>query len=469
MARGGAVRYRILGPVEVIDGDRAIDLGGAQRRAVLAQLVVAGRRVVSTDALTTGIWGDRPPPTATKSIQVHISKLRAALPGGDLHTRSPGYLLDADPTVTDLGVFEGAVEEGQARRSVGDLAGAIASWDAARALWRGDPLADVAEHPFVAPVAARLLALHDRLVEDHLEAMLDLGRHHEAVVEAEALVDADPRRERRWGLLMTALHRCDRQAEALEAYSRARRQLIDSSGIEPGPELRRLEQAILTHDLPAPTPVAPRAPAAPEPAAFSARRRAVLSAPPRLVGRAAELSVLTEALLAAERGDVRAVAVCGDEGLGKSALVGSFARGVDTRADVVAGRCQPHTAVPYGPWIELARQLESKPLLDLIEGGRREESHERTRLATLEEAAAMLRVQAFERPLVLVLDDLHWSDEATIDVLVHVVVELAGSPVLVVACWRDREIGPGHPVHRLIEGPRPQRRRHGGARCPRRR
>jgi YVTN family beta-propeller protein len=230
--------------MEVEAGDRLLDLGGSKQRGVLAMLVLRAGNVVSTDALIDGLWDERPPATAAKSLQVYVSRLRKSLGEDAIVTRSPGYLLAAVPEQVDLGRFERLVEE--ARRE--DPTDAAAKLKAALALWRGSALADVAEEPFAQAEIARLEEQRLAALEDRIDADLALGRHASVVAELEGLVHTHPYRERLRGQLMLALYRSGRQADALGAYRDARSALAEQLGLEPGHDLKGLERRILTQD-----------------------------------------------------------------------------------------------------------------------------------------------------------------------------------------------------------------------------
>jgi DNA-binding SARP family transcriptional activator len=238
------MEFRLLGPLEVAEHDRTVALGGVKQRSLLAVLLLHANQVVSADRLIDELWGDSPPPTAAKSIQVHVSRLRKELGDGRLATRAPGYVMYVDPSELDLARFE---------RLVGEAAGADSGSAAqklreALALWRGPALADLAYEPFAQTEITRLEELRLAVVEQRIDADLAGGRHSELVGELEALVAAHPLRERLRCQLMLALYRSGRQAEALEAYRRAHRELSDGLGLEPSEELKQLEQAILRHD-----------------------------------------------------------------------------------------------------------------------------------------------------------------------------------------------------------------------------
>ena len=247
--------FRILGPLEAESGGRALRLGGAKPRAVLAMLLLNANEVVSRDRLIEGLWGDRPPETARTAVQAHVSQLRKVLQhpeNGDgrqlLVTRRPGYLIQLDPEELDLLRFERLAREGRAAMAAGDPTAASEKLAAALSLWRGDPLADLQSAPFSRLESARLEELRLAAQEDRIEAQLALGRHADVVPELETLLARHPPRERLRGQLMLALYRCGRRSAALETYQVGRRQLSDELGREPGETLQQLERAILNHD-----------------------------------------------------------------------------------------------------------------------------------------------------------------------------------------------------------------------------
>jgi YVTN family beta-propeller protein len=238
------MEFRVLGELEVLAGDRPLELGGAKQRSVLSMLVLQAGNVVSTDTLIDGLWGERPPATAAKSLQVYVSRLRKALGENAIVTRPPGYLLDATPEQVDVGRFERLVEE--AKREA--PAAAAATFRHALGLWRGSALADLAEEPFARAEIARLDEQRLAALENRIDADLALGRHSSVVAELEGLVRTHPYRERLRGQLMLALYRSGRQADALDAYRDARTALAEQLGLEPGHDLKDLERRILSQD-----------------------------------------------------------------------------------------------------------------------------------------------------------------------------------------------------------------------------
>ena len=250
------LEFRILGPLEVLDSGAPVRLGGPRQRAVLAILLLSAGRVVSIDRLVDLLYGGEPPATALTQVQRQISDLRKVL-GPAIETRAPGYLVR--PGSLDLTHFERLAEEAASALAHGERERAAAGLREALALWRGPALADLAYEPFAAAPAARLEELRLTCLEQRVEAELGLGEHRRLVGELEALVEDHPTHERFRAQLMTALYRSGRQEDALAAYRALRRELVDAFGIEPTPELVRLEQAILAQDPSLDAPTAPPA------------------------------------------------------------------------------------------------------------------------------------------------------------------------------------------------------------------
>ena len=255
-AEGPRVEFRLLGPLEVLLGGQPIELGGAKPRALLADLLLHLGQVVSADRLIDDLWGEQPPETAGHAVEVYVSQLRKALdparrdghPRRILVTSQPGYLLDVKPEQVDVHRFRRLVDDGRGAVLERDHARGAVVLREALALWRGPAIADFTYEPFAQADIAQLEELRLGALEERIEAELALGRHANLVGELEALVAAEPLRERPRAQLMLALYRSGRQADALAAYQAARRLLVDELGIEPGPELRELESAILRQD-----------------------------------------------------------------------------------------------------------------------------------------------------------------------------------------------------------------------------
>jgi DNA-binding SARP family transcriptional activator len=238
------MEFRILGPLEAWDDRRQIELGGSKRRAVLAFLVLHANEVVGRDRLIDELWGEQAPRNASAALHSHVSRLRKQLGPDVLATRAWGYIVRTEPGEIDLERFQRLVDDAEplpARERAEKLREALA-------LWRGGPLEDLAFEPALARDVARLEELRLAVLENRIDADLEAGYRNDITGELEALIAEHPLRERLRGQLILALYRGGRQAEALEVYRETRRVLADELGLEPSPELRELERAILRQD-----------------------------------------------------------------------------------------------------------------------------------------------------------------------------------------------------------------------------
>lgn len=462
--------YRVLGPIEVHDGERLVDVGPRMPRAVLAVLLLQPGRVVSLDRLIDQLWGDEPPAAATGALQVYVSNLRRALepdrpkrtPPAVLVTQPPGYALRIDPQAVDAVRFETLLTTGRSQFASGDGAAASQSLRDGLALWRGPAYADLAFEPFVQPEIARLAELRACAAEELMEIRLSLGEHAAAVAELERLAEEDPLRERRWELLALALYRSARQAEALRVLQHARRILADELGIDPGLSLRRLEDDILQQSpalersvAPAPAPVVAASTASEEPSSESA-----------FVGRDDELALLGACLDAVAAGSGRAVLIAGEPGIGKTSLAEEMTALAAARGMQVAwGRCHEGQAAPaFWPWIQIVRTLaDSAPpaaveqalvtgaeeLAQLVPDIKERAGRPLEPLVLLDPEASrtrlydalvgfVLRLSAVT-PTVLVVDDLHWADVPSHQLVQLLASRLSSAPLLLVCTYRDLE------------------------------
>jgi predicted ATPase/DNA-binding SARP family transcriptional activator len=251
------LEIRLLGPFEVLAGGAVADVGGSKRQALLAMLALNGGRVVRVDALVEGLWGDDLPAAPRNALHHHVARLRAALGQGSIMGSGDGYAL-GDASVDALR-FEEQLGETRAALREGDVHAANDSVASALELWRGGALQALGDTAWFSAEARRLESLRVDLLEEQFEVALALGEHREVVPALRTTLQENPFRERVWAQLMLALYRSGRQADALETFQEARRVLAEALGLEPGPELRHLQDAILAHD-PAISvvPVAPR-------------------------------------------------------------------------------------------------------------------------------------------------------------------------------------------------------------------
>ena len=304
------MELRILGPLEVLDDDGApVDVGGSRPRTLLIDLALAQGHPVPADQLLEDVWsGERIP--ARNNLQVHVSRLRRALGEDRIATRGGGYALDLPRDALDAARFDRLSAEGRAALHAGDAEAAATVLRDALALWRGAALVDFADDAFARPVITRLEESRLTAIEDRVDADLLLGRHSELIGELEALVQEYPLRERLWAQLMTALYRAGRQADALRAYQRARTVLAEQLGIDPGPALRQVEEAVLAQDSSLASPPLPpavdaaRAPSTNLPAATTV-----------LIGRETEIDATVTLVR-----EHRVATIVGAGGVGKTRL-----------------------------------------------------------------------------------------------------------------------------------------------------
>jgi DNA-binding SARP family transcriptional activator len=450
------MQFQILGPLRVTDDDdREITLGGAKPAAVLAMLLLHPNEVVSADRLIEDLWEGELPPTAAKTLQVHISRLRRVFgPDGPIKTARSGYVLEADPQQIDARRFESLVADGSAALAEGAHAKASTRLRSALALWRGPALSDFAYASFAQDEIARLDALRTVAREQAVEAELALGRHTELIPELKALVKRHPLSEHLRAQLMLALYRSGRQAEALGVYRAARRVLVDQLGIEPGEELRELERAVLAQDdqLAAPVPQ-------------QKRERPDRAQRGTLVGYERELAGLEDVLEQALAGRGHLALVAGEPGIGKSRLVDELAAVATARgAQVVWGRARNGGGAPaYWPWIQVLRGLiadrdvqtlrmaagsgaadliqlapELRELLPDVEAAEARDAED-SRFRLFDATARFLERAAASRPIVVVLDDLHAADRSTLALLEFAAPAVLDARVLIVGTYRDTQ------------------------------
>ncbi|MEH3140447.1 MAG: BTAD domain-containing putative transcriptional regulator [Mycobacterium kyogaense] len=445
------MQYRLLGPLEVADGNTPVDIGPPKQRVVLAMLALAAGRVVSVDRLVDAVWGDDVPASATASLQAYVSNLRRALRGGSAETqmaspivrRPPGYVLDVDPNSVDLAVFTGACHRAGAAIETEDWETAAGAADTALGLIRGTLLHDMADAPWLRDEAARFAELRIECVANKVVALLALGKVAAAVTESAALRTLDPFADRGCRLQMLALYRAGRTADALDTYARHAQRLDDELGLEPGRELRELQTAVLRQ---APELAGwPRqaewtgATTIPVPAAASHDVVPAAEVPARspLVGRRRELSRVGEVLARVSAGATRWLVLSGPPGIGKTRLaeeVGAMAAAGG--GDVVWVNCPDERATPpWWPMRQLVRALGADP-----DDALRVPPHadpDTARFLVYERVQSLL--EDAQRPLTVVVDDVQWADTASASCLAYIASALRDRRVLVVLTVRDGE------------------------------
>ncbi|MCW2880626.1 MAG: transcriptional regulator, family [Sphaerisporangium sp.] len=449
-----AVTFRVLGPLEAADERGPLALKGPRHRAVLARLMIAEGRLVPVDRLVEDLW-ETPPQGAVAAIRTFVSALRQALEPGRpprqparlLVTAPPGYALRAAPDAVDAWRFESTVAQSGPLLAAGQAREVLARLEGALALWRGPAYAELTAYPWARGEIDRLDGLRLLAVERRAEALLQLGWAVDAVPDLEAHAVAHPLRENAWRQLALALYRSGQQGDALSALRRAREALVTELGVDPGPELRRLEADILAQ---APH-LTPRAQAVVTVRSDLPQETAALREPASrpFVGRGQELELLEQAAAAAARhGETRLALISGDAGAGKTALAETFTQRLAARGWTTAwGRSPEHDGAPAAwPWTQIANtlaaagtgpdgsstQMDSAPAADPAAA----------RFRALREAASLLASVAGRHPVLLVFDDLHRAGEETQELLTTLVTEAIPGSVLLIGTYRTGEISP---------------------------
>ncbi|MFF3644003.1 BTAD domain-containing putative transcriptional regulator [Streptomyces sp. NPDC002564] len=310
-----ASRFSVLGPVRAWHGSEQLSTGSPQQRALLAALLLRDGRTATASELIDALWGEEPPSQALAAVRTYASRLRKVLPPGVLVSESGGYAVRIAEGALDLAAAEDLWSSAEKARGTGDLCQARALVNQALDLWDGEPLAGV-PGPYADTQRARLDEWRLQLVESRLDMDLEQGCHAESVSELTALTAAHPLRERLRELLMLALYRSGRQAEALAVYADTRRLLADELGVDPRPGLKELQHRILQAD---PALAEPSAPAQ-EPTSSPVRPAQLPATVPDFTGRASFVDELSDILSTAE-GRVMAVsALAGIGGVGKTTL-----------------------------------------------------------------------------------------------------------------------------------------------------
>jgi DNA-binding SARP family transcriptional activator len=455
MRHGG---FGILGPLEVRDHrGRAVPLGGQKPRELLALFLLNHGQTVSVDRLVAHLWGESPSHGAAITLRTHIGRVRKVIHDADtqaaLVNHLRGYRLEIDAPSLDSEKFEALVSDGQRAITEHRLTQAVALLGEGLNLWRGEVLEDLGPPDFATTAATRLNELRLVAWEHQMDSQLATGQHAEAISRLQQLVEEHPFRERYTAQLMLALYRSGRQAEALATFASARRRLAEELGLDPGPDLRQLETSMLRQEpsleQSAPVPVtlgADRMGSGPGGELVDAPSGRIMSsdlsrqAPghPDLLERASVLELLSGAYTDASASG-RFIWLTGEAGVGKTSVLRAFARELD--APVWSGYCDPLTTPrPLGP------------LLDLAEGPI-PELHQTLAAGAKPFATFGLLLKAMQRqpvPPVLVLEDVHWADDATLDLMRFLTRRLSGTSGLIIASLRDHESGVPPELVRLV-------------------
>ena len=455
------LRLQVLGELAATRDGAVVDLGGRRQRAVLAALVVSRDQVVPAARLADWVWGDHAPADSTGAIQAYVSHLRRRLQpevgarqrDGVIASTGAGYVLRLGPQTVDAWCFE---------RAVGDAAtlpppDAVRSLEEALSLWRGAPYAEYAGEAWVEAETVRLTELRAVARERLLDARLQLGDASVLVGDLEALVSEDPLREERWRLLVLALYRAQRQADALAALRRARSTLAEELGVDPGPGLRSLEAQVLAQspELDAPAPASRLATADRE-----RDEGAVVSLD--LVDRDKETAVLRRMVDDLAAGGSGCILIEGPAGIGKSRLLLEAARlATNSGARMLSARgSQLERSFAFGAVRQLFEPCIGDPVRrdtlmvgpaagasSVFDGALGDTLVQQGGFAVLHGLYWTTVNLASEGPLVIWVDDVQWCDSASIRYLAYLVKRIEGLPVLLVLALRT---GEQHPDDALL-------------------
>ena len=447
----GVVRAGLLGPLEVTRAGRRVEPTSPKQRALLIDLLVHRGGAVSRDRLIDDLWGEQPPATASGVVQSYVSQLRRALGSEVVRTVGQGYAVDPARIALDVADLEAHLKRARVARTAGNTALVREAATEALALWRGEPLADVAFESFAQAEIARLRELRAVSLELALEAEIGSGGHRQAVAGLEAAVADHPLQERLWWLLMLALYRSGRQADALRAFQRARAILADEHGLDPGGALRELERAVLDQRPELDDLLLPAAPP----------RRPVRGSRPRvsLLGRTEEWSAI-EAFLGSDDSG-RLLVLLGEPGIGKTRLLEeTHVHAGAAGGTVVAGRgFEAERGRPYGAWVDA---LRGAPLPDLDEPLRAALAPLLPELADhpvelddpnrlYDAVVRVLAHLAAKGPVAVLLDDLHWLDEPSVALVHFAIRHLAHADVSFLATARPAELADNLACTRMLQ------------------
>jgi DNA-binding SARP family transcriptional activator len=424
-----AVEFRLLGDVEARIGGHAVDIGHARQRCVLAALLIEPNRPVSAEILLDHAWADRRPHHSRNALSGYVSRLRHTFTAAEqvrIARQPGGYVIAVEPMAVDLHRFRYLIGRARQTESAPE---ANTLYEQALRLWRGDAFTNL-DTPWINALRESLAAERLAAELDHIDIRLRLRHHTELVSELSARVAAHPFDERLASQYVLALYRCGRQADALTHYEHLRRGLADTLGIDPSPPSQKLHHQILVADpalsIPTTGPPAP-----------SDRAR---SGTPTGSRSLAELD--------ASLADERMVLVTGEAGTGKSTLVQQFVERHQSYVRFLVGLCDPVTPpLTLAPLRDIAGQVGGPLAARLAAGATREEIF----------AAFLDELATHHGPQVVVVEDAHWADKSTVDLLVVLGRRLNRLHATLVVTYRDDELGRDHPLRIPLDGvPRSQ-------------
>ena len=480
--------FSILGPLSVSSELEHLAIGGARRRAILARLLVERSHSVPLGRLAEDAWDGGPPTGAASTLRSHLSSLRKVLGQERLYSRDGSAVVVVMPGELDSDVFDAEVAIGRQALARRDLKTAARSFERSIAMWRGSAFSDVEGYVWAIPEVSRLDERRLEVREGLLETRLRLGQYLQVAAEAEQVVRENPLREQVWAILMVALYQAGRQAEALRAYQRVRLHLTEELGIEPWPVLRILEQSILNQeDALAQWMRGRNVPPLDSFAARSSPARISMAAPqsefpvvleesdlswvpsagsPSFVGRDTEFELAMAARERSRNGHQVLLVISGEPGIGKTRLAAEVAISSAAAGDLVLyGRCNEQPLSSFeGIRAALSRIIrysigtatlermgrQRLPLCQVIPEALSEEqpvagaglmTAEAERYQSFEAVNSFVGFIAEVRPVVFVLEDLHWADLPGLALLEHMLRSKSDAPILFVTTIRTTELG----------------------------
>jgi DNA-binding SARP family transcriptional activator len=476
---------RILGPVEAGAGRQALHFGRRKQLKLFAFLVVNANKAVSNDALIDAVWGSAGSGAGNK-LHMAITRLRQVLEplkseGTELLTVGGGYRLTIRPGELDADLFKELIADSHRALEGGDPERAVELLNQALLLWRGPPLADVGFEDFAQEEIRLLEGKRVELLETRADANLQLGRHAEVTDELDALLRGEPTREHVAELLILALYRSGRQADALDVYQRVRASL-NEIGLSPGARLGGLQAEILAQ-AGSPDGLARETDHSQHSAHAEDASRAAVPLPSRLapygpatfVGREHESEVLSRALTGTTVSGRRAAFVTGEAGIGKTRLVSELASQAHASGTLVlAGRCDEGLDLPYQPFAEALEHYIEHADTELLRSY--VEAYGVSLIRIVPELAArlseppppaserseaepyvlyraiegLLSTASKEGPALLVLEDLHWADVPTVKLLRRLLTSTRRSPLMLLSTCRLTELDGDDPLRQLL-------------------
>lgn len=466
------MRWHVLDEVAAVAEDGSV-LAGRRQRAVLAILLLRANSNVSVDELERSIWGETPPKTARNSLQRFVSDIRRSMgsQASRLVTTTTGYRLDVLPGELDLDRARQALRQGREHLTSQRFVEAEERLAEGLSEFTGSPLDGIGDTDISDAFVGPLKELRTELTTSRFQAALGMGRHNEISNELRQFALAHPASEQAWSLHMLVLYRCGRQRDALVAGEQLRQHLADEHGITPSPAIAKLTHQILNHadelQIEVGSTPAKDAPSTPPDSDLPAQLRQALRTP--ILGREAALTRTEEVIATLDSGPCQAMFIGGEPGIGKTRLLAEIAaRAVAAGALVAYGRESEDISLPLGVWAEalglLAQSVDLEalpsevrnelteliPTLEAGTGPTPDQPNDELRKARFFAAVVhLLEHASANRPVVLILDDLQWSDAATAQLVRHV-KRHANTAVWVVCAYRNNEIDDHHPLKAVV-------------------